>query len=376
MTLASTLIEGGGALGEFVQEVFEAVEVSLATIEGAGKVQKAGGLYSEMEEDRESFLDATHFDLSPFPSPFPFMRHDATSPSKSFAEDQDQSKWISLDYDPMNLPESPMDSRDFFTVLNSNQPHQVTSPHPHPPHLRVQSIHPSIVTYREDSGDDDEEDNLTLSSTPPPKSPACTTPRRPSPSRLESNPFEKSLASPFFSVLKGQQNRSPSSPSHPNLDTTTTSRPPSLSMSASSTEEGEIVMGKEISFEVSGRTLEIFLDRDPQLFVTILAFLQTHALPATHSLPPPTQPLPPLFPLVDPDFLELLVLNPTMIITLLASLRSLILEARWYGLKDLEAGCVEETRRIGAVVRHMVEEKRREERRVKVVASQSKAGWI
>lgn len=335
----------------------------MATIEGEGSATKESDRYAETEEDRESFLDATHFDLSPFPSPFPFMRHDTNSPLKTFDEEQ---KWI-----PLDDPDSPMD-RNFFTVLNSNQPHQVSSPHPH---FRIQSIHPSIVTYRSDSGDDDE-DNLTLSSTPLPKSPACTTPRRPSPPRVESNPFEKSLASPFFQVIKGQQNRSPSTPEHPPVLDAPTSRPPSLSMSASSTEEGEIIIGQEIALEASGRTLEIFLDRDPQLFVAILAYLQTHSLPATHSLPFPTTTLPPLFPLVDPDFLDLLVLDPTMIITLLANLRSLILEARWYGLKALEVGCDEEISRIGCVVRFMVEEKRKEERRVKAVAAQSKAGWI
>ncbi|KAK4702173.1 hypothetical protein P7C70_g4053, partial [Phenoliferia sp. Uapishka_3] len=160
------------------------------------------------------------------------------------------------------------------------------------------------------------------------------------------------------------------------------SRPPSLSMSLSSDDEAFRTFSES---EESG--MEIFLDRDGDLYGPIISYLRDGHLPADLALPPA---LPPngastsisRVPSIDPTTLSLFALHPPLVFNLLGSLRAVAAEATWLGIQDLVEACEAERDRMTEVVLWMEDRKRKEivederKRRVEIMGARGKAGWI
>ncbi|ORY83566.1 hypothetical protein BCR35DRAFT_65809 [Leucosporidium creatinivorum] len=447
---------GAGKLGEFVEAVVEEVKAEAErkeqeTAQRTADSRHDSSLYPS-SDDGESILNPSHFAMSPYPSPFPFMRYD-----DPLAADADLSLDLDLDRIPIS-PTSPIDphAQKLFLPLppfaapppplaNKQQGQLVHSP---TPRMRIKSVHPDIVpspttprptrptsldstcsSRRADEDDADRRDlsaRLDLSRT----------------SSLEINPFERALG-PFFEVLHGQRTESdftgsptsggstsPTSveresmgvpidigehtledqsrstllgvprgsvrrtkgrkvsreqaPEVPKLklmpeETETGSRPPSLSHSLSTDEEGATRVDKE---DEEGAGFEVFLDRAGETFGAVLHWLRDGVLPSSLSLPHSTASRLSSTPDIDSTVLSLLSLQPSSAITLLSSLRTLSDEATWLGMEKLAAACEVERERVVEVVKWLEEERRRtvaseeREKRMEVMKEREKAGWI
>lgn len=382
-TTAETLVRDrrGGNLGSFVEAAIERVR------ERKGSPSRLGPIYpasSRIREDGDSLLSATHFDLSPAGSPFPFASYESSDESSPAEE-------ITIPTSPTS-PIDPFARRMFFraplpslSIPSGQHPQLVSSPLPH---LRITSVVPTICP------------------TPSPHNASPAPPRRPSSHASDADdeapwaplhdldPFENALG-PFFKVLK-DQSREETGPDGAQVvlpgDASTgssllavprakvpkvaiarsepASRPPSLSMSISTDED--------IAPAPPAPTapFEVFLDRASEPYAAVLAFLRDGQLPPELALPRSKTGG------VDPTTLALLALHPPLAFERLMALRTLKDEAEWLALDDLEGACERESQRVVKVVLWMEERKRKEgiederKKRAEAMGSRGKAGWI
>lgn len=179
-------------------------------------------------------------------------------------------------------------------------------------------------------------------------------------------------------------------------------RTPSLSRSMSTVEDEESSLYPSTlppaPITLEDRTLHLFLDRsdaplsslhslpstlDDQstssssgltTYSAVFTFLRTGSLPSSLTLPPH----------LDPLYLSLLHLSSgAPLFSLLAGLRTLEDEARWLGIKGLEAACRIEMERIREVAVLLTgerverrKERKREKSREEVMKGREQAGWI
>ncbi|KAM0746184.1 hypothetical protein T439DRAFT_384217 [Meredithblackwellia eburnea MCA 4105] len=484
VTQMNTLVQKGGKLGEFVVAAVEEARREVGKNRGLteGKRQDSGdSLYSsslageigpvamgekEKDDDSVSMLSSNHFDVSPFPSPFPFSSFDG----KVDMADEQLISALSLEAGINTSPSSPVDpfARKMFLNLPpptlsapsaGKQARLVTTPR-----LRVTSVHPSICSSApplSKNCNTSPTDNSTRHQLTSPTSSVCGGDEedldwRPSfvksgHTSTDFNPFENSLG-PFFQVLQGQartevdadgverefgfklddlerdlpvdvgvineeENKSRSTmlgvprgvgslngkrslvglstkalalerngaPPVPKVEverSSVGSRPPSLSMSLSS-DEGLLGSNEEgdktlVDEEDEKSPIEVFIDRDGNIFSHLLHFLRNGSLPADLTLPTSPQDTS----CVDRSLLSLFSLHPPSAFNLLATLRNTRAEALWFGMQEVVDACEVEREKLIKVIKGM-EEKRNldaveaeRRRRAEVMVAREKAGWI
>jgi hypothetical protein len=141
-------------------------------------------------------------------------------------------------------------------------------------------------------------------------------------------------------------------------DDETGSRPPSLSMSASSAEEDAMLP----SMLKDG--LEIFIDRDPKMFGSIITFLREGRLPLSLTAPKAN------------DDLTLHTFSSQQLVwALVCELRRLEKEAEWFGMNRLQEMVRDEARKMVALAKR-VEEDRLGKEKEQTRREKEKAGWI
>ncbi|KAI5479184.1 hypothetical protein MNV49_004045 [Pseudohyphozyma bogoriensis] len=419
VTSASTVVKGGsgGKIGEFVSAALEECRALGVIVRGEEGLRKEASTESAYPPSDLDDFDARHFDVSPFPSPFPFSAYT----SERLGTDERESLLAALNLDShVALPTSPTSPIDPFinktprmflplpspalaftsaaNTLAARQGHLVPSPLPH---LRITSVVPSIYGTSPTNPSDparpissDQSEKYDASSEQSdddwhPDSHRFSTSSNDAGDEL--NPFEQTLG-PHFNVLLGQAYKRFGSDGESTRDSTgvpidvdtrteedksrstllgvprgeskvrapkkrrslpppmpldvprvdsgrseTGSRPPSLSMSVSSDDGSSVPLVKRAETEVreEGPAMEVFLDRDGEVYVGVLSFLRDGKLPTSLSLPP-RDPSQTEGPPVDELTLLLYSLHPPSALSLLSDLRTLENEAKWLGLKELE----------------------------------------
>ncbi|GAA6002461.1 uncharacterized protein JCM10292_007680 [Rhodotorula paludigena] len=115
------------------------------------------------------------------------------------------------------------------------------------------------------------------------------------------------------------------------------------------------------------------------IYSAIFSFLRTGSLPPSLVLPrDASRPRSSSAPDVDVVFLSLFRLSSAPLFGLLVALQTVGAEAAWLGLRDLEAACEQETRRVGEVVEWLTQtnEGKKEVREKVKQQSREKEGWI
>ncbi|KAK4702413.1 hypothetical protein P7C70_g3815, partial [Phenoliferia sp. Uapishka_3] len=404
VTSAQTLIrEGrGGKLGIFVEEVVEEVRSAEACRARAERRLDSIGSVSVYptsetgEEDDDSLISATHFDVSPYPSPFTYEQYDGISDDLAAALSLSRSSTLIMP----STPPSPIDpcNHQMFLHLPSRSttplkrdsslqriPPVTASMFPLPPHSPPHSPvkvgfgpRPLPLPPRPVSG---YSQNSSSSYNPF----EVVVVQRAQRLEIGKDGLEVSLEAEHLASDEEERRRTLRAVDMPPRIPGPREMPRKISfirptVTTYPTEVQSRPASREDEAE-EDRMMEVFLDRDGDSFGAVLAFLRDGALPPHLSLPctPPTPGRPVS---IDPTTLALFALHPPSAFTLLAALRNLTTEAIWLGLDDLVETCENETKRVVQVVKWLEDRKRldkeEEERKRKrdIWVTREKAGWI